>query len=74
MQTYFSSTSTPWATRTVAFLTVCRFYRSLLFVKVRIYKPDILVRKWRITISELGPFREGGMGGRVLCFGSRIGC
>lgn len=74
MQTYFNSTSTPQATMTVAFLPVCGFYNSLLFIRVRIYKPDTLVRERRITISELGPFWEGGVGGRVLCSCSRQGC
>lgn len=57
----------------VAFLTVCSFYKSLLFIRVRIYTPDILAREWRITISELGPFREGGVGGKAPAAGQESG-
>lgn len=52
---------TPQATITVACLSVRRFYNSLLFIRVRIYKPDILTRKLCITVSELGPFWEDGV-------------
>lgn len=58
---------------TVAFLSVCSFYNSLLFIRVRIYKADTLARERRITISELGPFWEGGVWGRVLCSCGRRG-
>lgn len=73
MQTYFSSTSTPRATGALAFLTVCSFYKSLLFIRVKIYKPAILAMEWCITISELGPFREGGMGGKTPAAGQESG-
>lgn len=72
MQTYFNSASTPQATRTVAFLSVYSFYNSLLFIRVRIYKPDSLNRERHITLSELGPFWEGRLGGSVLCAGGGV--
>lgn len=59
---------------TVAFLSVFSFYNSLLFIRVRIYKPDTLARERRITVSELGPFWEGGVWGRVLSGCSRREC
>lgn len=74
MQTDFNSALTPQATMTVAFLSVYSFYNSLLFIRIRIYKPDTLARERRITISELRPFWEGGAWGRVLCLCSRRGC
>lgn len=71
LQAYFSCIWILQATKTVAFLTVHRFYNSLLFIKLKIYKPDILAREGRITVFELGPFWERGVGGTVLCSPSR---